>query len=99
MTLAESWLVAHTAAAPEALRERVRSRAMAGRRGLPMPNWLATSAMEALESSLAQGTTRAAALDLLAADGLVTLALLAQAEAYPAGLAAFARSLMPRPAP
>jgi len=64
-----------------------------------MPAWLASTAMQALEASLAQGTTRAAALDLLAADGLVTLALLAQAEASPAGLAAFARGLMPRSAP
>ena len=33
------------------------------------------------------------ALDLLAADGLITLALLHRAEADPAGLAAFARAL------
>lgn len=98
MTLADRWLATQIAGAPEALRERVLAHADRARRELLMPGWLASAAFRALESSLAQGTSRAAALDLLAADGLVTLALLVQAEANPSGLEAFARGLMPRPA-
>jgi hypothetical protein len=40
---------------------------------------------------------RSVALDLLAADGLITLALLRQSQLDPAGLAAFARGLTERP--
>jgi hypothetical protein len=43
---------------------------------------------------LAQPGDRSAALDLLAGDALVTLALLAQAEAAPDALGAFARTLL-----
>lgn len=47
---------------------------------------LASAGEEALASAIAAGGDRAAALDLLAADALVTLALLEQAERDPAAL-------------
>ena len=56
---------------------------------------LAASAAAALSGAVAAGSDRKAALDLLAADALVTLALAAQVEADPARLAAFAASLLP----
>jgi hypothetical protein len=49
--------------------------------------------MSALEAAIHQGADRTVALDLLAADALVTLALLAQAESTPADLGAFAGQL------
>jgi hypothetical protein len=56
--------------------------------------WLAQAADSALAGALARGEGRAAALDLLAADALVTLALLARAEAAPGSLAGFAADLL-----
>ena len=47
-----------------------------------------------LAAVMPQGRDRAAALDLLAADALVTLALLAQAETAPEGLGRFAEHLV-----
>jgi hypothetical protein len=47
---------------------------------------LASAGEQALANAIAAGGDRAAALDLLAADALVTLALLEQAERDPASL-------------
>jgi hypothetical protein len=63
------------------------------------PAGLATALAEAGSRALSRVVTSAApgrqvALDLLAADALVTLALLAQAEHDPAGLAPFADGLL-----
>ncbi len=58
------------------------------------PAGLAAAAQRALARVLASPGDRGVALDLLAADGLITLALLAQAEADPAGLGDFAASLL-----
>ena len=55
---------------------------------------LAAAADHALESVVAHSGDRSVALDLLAADALVTLALLAQAERFPAALGAFADGLL-----
>lgn len=55
---------------------------------------LAHAADRALAGALARGEGRAAALDLLAADALVTLALLARAESAPGALADFATALV-----
>jgi len=55
---------------------------------------LAGAARAALTAASAQSGGRAAALDLLAADALVTLALLRQAEEEPAMLQAFAARLL-----
>jgi hypothetical protein len=86
-----AWFQARTVGAPEVLRERAAAfHAVAPGAGATQ---LATAGAGALEAAIAAGTTRAAALDLLAADGLITLALLAEAERDPAGLEAAARAL------
>ena len=87
----DSWFRARTAGAPEVLRERAATfHATAPDHGALR---LARAGAAALEAAIAAGTSRAAALDLLAADGLITLALLAEAERHPAGLEATARAL------
>ncbi len=86
------WLDRHTAAAPPALAERVRPYAAGD--AAPWPARLASAGCRALDHVLAHPGDRSVALDLLAADGLITLALLAQAEAAPAELAAFAAGLL-----
>jgi len=58
------------------------------------PEALAGSARRALDRVLARGGDRSVALDLLAADALVTLALLAQAQQAPARLGAFAAAVL-----
>ena len=55
---------------------------------------LAGSARHALDRVLARGGDRSVALDLLAADALVTLALLAQAQEAPERLGAFAAAVL-----
>jgi hypothetical protein len=59
-----------------------------------VPAALAAAADAALTSVLAHPGDRSVALDLLAADALVTLALLAQAEEEPQRLDAFADGLL-----
>jgi len=61
---------------------------------MPLPVALASAATAALDEVARQPEGRGAALDLLAADALVTLALLAQAEADPSRLRSFATSLL-----
>jgi hypothetical protein len=64
------------------------------------PEALARSGRRALDRVLARAGDRSVALDLLAADALVTLALLAQAQSSPERLGEFAaavlRDLSPR---
>lgn len=86
-----AWLAAHVREAPAALRDRVAAlvQAEVG----PVEEVLAAAALRALGAVRAAPGTRAVALDLLAADALVTLALQARAERAPAGLVAFARGL------
>jgi hypothetical protein len=55
---------------------------------------LAAAARAALDQALASSGGRAVALDLLAADALVTLALLAQVEQAPERLDGFAASML-----
>jgi hypothetical protein len=55
---------------------------------------LAAAASRALDSVVTHPGDRSIALDLLAADALITLALLAQAEDGPAELDEFATSLL-----
>jgi len=57
---------------------------------------LAQAGQAALQTVLAQPGDRSAALDLLAADALVTLALLAEAESQPERLEEFATSILQR---
>lgn len=93
MTLA-AWLDRHTAAAPAALRGRVREYALTGSGDGPVADRLARAGSRALDQVVAHPGDRSVALDLLAADALITLALLAQAETCPAELDAFATTLL-----
>ena len=89
-----AWLERHTAAAPPALRARVREHALATPSGQPAPAALALAGREALERVVAHPGDRSVALDLLAADALITLALLAQTQQAPGELGAFAASIL-----
>ena len=86
------WLDRHTRRAPAALRSRVERYAGAG--AGESPDALAGAGLRALEVVLAHPGDRSAALDLLAADALITLALLAQADGAPDRLADFATGLI-----
>lgn len=89
-----AWLDRHTAAAPAALGGRVREYALAGSTDGVVAELLARAGSRALDQVVAHPGDRSVALDLLAADALITLALLAQAETRPAELDAFATSLL-----
>lgn len=91
------WLDRHTAAAPEALRRRVYEHVALAPAGAGDVALLAAAARGALDRVVTRPGDRSVALDLLAADGLITLALLRQSELDPGGLAAFARGLTERP--
>ena len=87
--LVADWLDQRTSQAPNALRARIREYALQAA-GTSLPQILAAAGQTALDQSLSHPGDRSAALDLLAADGLITLALLAQAEAGPDRLEEFA---------
>jgi hypothetical protein len=87
------WLDEHTAAAPPALRARVREHAR-GASPDSVPAALAAAGLRALDGVVAHPGDRSVALDLLAADALITLALLAQAQRAPSELAAFAAAIL-----
>jgi len=59
-----------------------------------VPDALARAAQQALGQVLTHPGDRSVALDLLAADALITLALLAQAQHAPEGLGGFAASIL-----
>ena len=84
--------------APEVLRSRVTHFALEARAST-LPDTLAQAGQTALRTVLAHPGDRSAALDLLAADALVTLALLAQAESQPESLEEFATSILQRSLP
>jgi hypothetical protein len=88
------WLDQHTARAPDALRRRVGEYAEAAPTNGGVADALARAGATALERVLAAPGDRSVALDLLAADALVTLALLAQAEHAPAALGRFAAGML-----
>ena len=94
MTALAAWLDRHTAGAPPALRARVWQHALASRPEAPVPAALALAGREALERVVTHPGDRSVALDLLAADALITLALLAQAQDAPGELGAFAASIL-----
>lgn len=87
------WLDRHTSQAPTSLRGRVREYALTAS-GLTRASGLAAAAQSALARVLAHPGDRSAALDLLAADALITLALQAQAEDAPERLEEFATSVL-----
>jgi hypothetical protein len=94
----EAWLAAHTAGAPPALRTRAEEYLARTPAEGSRSTRLAAAATLALDHVLGQGRARAAALDLLTADGLLTLALLSQAETAPGELGGFAADLVSRSA-
>jgi hypothetical protein len=89
----DAWLDRHTSQAPAALRTRVRQHAAAAS-GPTLSGALAAAAHAALGRVLMHPGDRSVALDLLAADALITLALLAEAETAPQGLEEFAISVL-----
>jgi hypothetical protein len=90
------WLDQHTSQAPTALRARVRQYALVAG-GASLPHVLAAAGQTALDQVLSHPGDRSAALDLLAADALITLALLAQAETNPDRLEEFATLVLQTP--
>ncbi|MDF3054080.1 MAG: hypothetical protein K0S19_2185 [Geminicoccaceae bacterium] len=91
--LLSDWLDRHTSQAPAALAARVREFALAASGATPALT-LAAAGQSALEKVLSHSGDRSAALDLLAADALITLALQAQAQDDPAGLEEFATAVL-----
>ncbi len=89
---ASDWFAARTAAAPELLRVRAEEHFLRTPAELDATR-LEVAGNRALQAAINAGQDRAAALDLLAADALITLALLAQAEGEPARLGEQARGL------
>jgi len=88
------WLDHHTTGAPAALRARVREHLGSAARPDPTPAQLAAAGRRALDRVLSHEGDRSVALDLLAADALVTLALLAQAQQEPGVLGEFATAVL-----
>jgi hypothetical protein len=88
------WLESHTAEAPAALRARVREQALSTSPEDELPTRLARAGQATLERVAGHTGDRSVALDLLAADALITLALLAQAQRAPEGLEAFATTVL-----
>jgi hypothetical protein len=89
------WVTSRIDGAPEALRSRVEewiSRCSDS----AVPDRLASAGALALSAADKPGAARESALDLLAADALITLALLHHAEHEPAGLESAARQLRVR---
>jgi hypothetical protein len=91
------WVRQHTAGAPARLRRQVEAYFDAEPSG-GLSDRLATAGDAALHAATSAGSTRAAAIDLLAADALITLALLVAAERAPATLADVAAELRQRAA-
>jgi hypothetical protein len=90
------WLEARTARAPAALRERVLAHGAETPETGELPDRLALAAERLLAIVEAHPGDRSIALELLAADALITLALLAQAETAPDRLGRFAAELLRR---
>jgi hypothetical protein len=89
----KAWLDQRTSQAPPALRTRVREYALAAS-GDSLSQLLASAGQAALDRVLSHPGDRTAALDLLAADALITLALRAQAEEAPERLEEFAAAVL-----
>ncbi len=88
------WLTAHIEGGPLRLRDRVREHAAASTDGGTPAEQIALAAERVLAIVEEHPGDRGIALDLLAADALITLALLAQAETAPGDLGAFAERLL-----
>ena len=88
----DAWVEARTRGAPPALLLRVAEHLGAVPHG-PLGSRLAQAGERALRESMHSGSGREGALDLLAADALITLALLECAERHPDQLGATAQGL------
>ncbi len=86
MTVVRGWFDAHVAGAPAVLAERARD-FLSHAAGETAAERCGVAGSAALGAAEAVGTGRSAALDLLAADALITLALLDLADRTPATLA------------
>jgi hypothetical protein len=89
-----AWLDQRTAKAPPELRRRVLEHAFAITVGAEPSEHLAIAAQRVLSIVEEHPGDRSIALDLLAADALITLALLSVAETAPQELGAFATGLL-----
>lgn len=93
MSVDPDWLLQHTRQSPTLLRARVHQYADAAA-GPTLAGALLVAAEAALSQVLSHPGDRSIALDLLAADALITLALLAQAQSAPEQLEEFAISVL-----
>lgn len=87
-----AWFAAHVAGAPATLTDRAAAFLAAEGEGT-LADRLAAAGSRALAAAEARGSSRTAALDLLAADALITLALLEVAARAPGRLASEASRL------
>jgi len=87
------WFQRESDGAPPALRARAAHYLQTTSGTDDMADALAAAALGALRATLGHAGGRDVALDLLAADALVTLALKARSAADPAGLGSFAAQL------
>ncbi len=94
MTGTADWLRTRTRRAPAALRDRVLEHAAEVTEGESTAERLAIAAERVLAIVEEHPGDRSIALDLLAGDALITLALLAQAESAPDLLGKFAEDLL-----
>lgn len=94
MTTPATWYETHSSGAPDALRTRGAEFIARTGTGSGLASRLTEAASLSLASVLRQGRDRSAALDLLTADGLLTLAMLAQAEESPETLGQFAADIV-----
>jgi hypothetical protein len=94
----QQWLTRRTDGAPAVLRERILTYGGDVHPGSGGAESLARTAWTVVRQVAESSGDRSVALDLLAADALITLALLAEAEAQPAGLSEFAGRLLQRDA-
>lgn len=93
MTAPDAWLAQRQAGVPASLVERMRHY-LAGR-SEPLPDRLAHAAFDALRAALGLPDDRASALDLLAADALLTAAFEAAADHGTAAVDRLARATGP----
>lgn len=89
-----AWMLRHVGQAPSSLRDRVLEHAGAVTEGETLADRLAVAAERVLAIVEEHPGDRRIALDLLAGDALITLALLAQAETEPEALGQFAEALL-----
>jgi hypothetical protein len=95
VTVLVEWLEQRIARAPSALKSRVREYALQSESdATELSASLAAAGHRALGRVMAHVGDRSVALDLLAADALITLALLAQAQQAPEKLDEFAATIL-----